>query len=113
MSEQSERTELAGNRTLLLDDPAVALVVTEGSVYVFAVPADDGAAVGGRTYVCQVGTGGAVFGMAAGDARVALLAVGRPGTVLERLEHHDERLVAGWVRSLSTAIGDPAPRDVV
>ena len=56
--------------------------------------------------------GGALFGMSVG-ARRRLLAVGRPGTLLERLDHDDERLIAGWVHALSSAIGDPAPRDVV
>ena len=108
-----DRLELAGNRPLMLDDPAAAWAVTAGTAYVFAVPVEGGVSVGGREYVCQVDTGSALFGMSVGDARVALLAVGRPGTLLERLDHDDERLIAGWVQALSSAIGDPAPRDVV
>jgi len=107
------RLELAGNRTLLLDDPAASWAVTAGIAYVFAVPVEGGVSVGGREYVCQVDAGSALFGMSVGDARVALLAVGRPGTLLERLDQDDERLIAGWVHALSSAIGDPAPRDVV
>ena len=85
------RLELAGNRTLLLDDPAAAWAVT-GTAYVFAVPVEGGVSVGGREYVCAGRCGGALFGMSVGDVRVALLAVGRPGTLLERLDHDDERL---------------------
>ena len=36
-----------------------------------------------------------------------------PGRCSSDWTHDDERLIAGWVHALSSAIGEPAPRDVV
>jgi NHLM bacteriocin system ABC transporter ATP-binding protein len=112
--------ELAGNQPLLLDDPTEAWVVRSGSAYVFAVRTADGEPTGGREFVCQVGADGVLMGMSVDGAEeggLALLAVGRPGTMLEPAAGADGRiangLVATWVRALSSGLGDPSPRDAV
>jgi NHLM bacteriocin system ABC transporter ATP-binding protein len=118
-ADRAETRELAGNQPLLLDDPARAWVVRSGSAYVFAVRVEDREPVGGREFVCQVGVDGALVGMPVDDEAVggglALLAVGRPGTVLAPAADEQGR-VGGprgstWVSSLSAGLGEPAPRD--
>lgn len=119
------RRDLAGNHPLLLDDPRAAWVVVSGSVYVFAVRTEHGTPQGSREYVCSVPVGGALFGLGGAEAGIALLAVGRPGTVLEQVTEPDAHdrpavecvgarapLIEGWVRRLSSALGEPAPRDL-
>lgn len=110
------RRDLAGNHPLLLDDPQAAWVVVSGSVYVFAVRTEHGIPQGNREYVCSVPEGGALFGLGGAGSGIALLAVGRPGTVLQCVVEDAvgarAPLIEGWVRRLSSALGDPAPRDV-
>ena len=115
-----ETRELAGNQPLLLDDPAQVWVVRSGSAYVFAVRTEDREPVGGREFVCQVGVDGVLMGMSIDEAvegGLALLAVGRPGTVLEPAADAQGRvasaLVTTWVDALSGGLGEAAPRDAL
>ena len=105
------RLELAGNWTLLLDDPAAAWAVTAPPTC-SPSPSRAGCRSVAASTCARSMRGRIVRHVGRGRLR-ALLAVGRPGTLLERLDHDDERLIAGWVHALSSAIGDPAPRDVV
>ncbi len=80
-------------------------------MYLFAVPAERGAPIGGREYVGQVGPGGPLFGMDATGSAVVLVAVGRPGTTLRPLAGNATAdLVASWAKTLSSSL-DPDGAD--
>ncbi len=84
---------LSGNAPLALDAPTSVWLVEEGQVEVFAAAGAAGGALGPRTHLLSAGAGQALFGVlpAGDDVRPGLLAVGRPGTRLRRLDAADLR----------------------
>ncbi len=127
MTAQRQRLDLPGNRPLVLDDPTQAWTVAAGAVYLFVVRTTEGRATGAREFLVQLGPGDGLFGMdlyatddpsvgsdGADREGVALLAVGRPGTVLEAAADADgmvdPEVVTAWTHTLAAGMSDPAPR---
>jgi ATP-binding cassette subfamily C protein len=119
--------ELAGNRPVLLDDPAAVWVVFRSHVEVFAVRLDQGRPGGARRHLFRAESGVGLFGLDLQGQAMGLLAVGAPGTQLLRVERANlarladtpecastvARLAARWVDLLATSIGhDPWPPDL-
>jgi NHLM bacteriocin system ABC transporter ATP-binding protein len=75
--------EVAGNNPLPLDDPDGVWLVTAGRLDVFALPPSRDGVAGARVHLFRVETGQLLFGV--GQADVALLAVGNPGSQVQRL----------------------------
>ena len=101
--------ELSARSPLLLDDPECGWRVAAGRVDLFAVELVEGEPRGRRHALGTVLPGGALFGLRADAAELALLAVGPTGTRLERLDERrpDARehagLIEGWAELLAGA----------
>ena len=114
-----------GNEPFLLDDPQTAWVVFTGKVDVFAVRLQDGEPVGARTYLGQVESGQALFGMDLGHSNkeFGLLAVGLGETGLIQIKQNRLRelaqnpdlaepiaaLLYHWIQCLSMGIVSDIP----
>src|SRR5262245_29382036 len=88
---------VGGNRPFLLDDPQSAWLVCAGHVEVFSVALGDGQPLGARYHFCSAGDGAVIFGMDVRRFGVdhGLLAVGRVGTELRRLDLATVQAAAG------------------
>ena len=101
--------ELSASSPLLLDDPECSWRVATGRVDLFAVEFVRGEPRGRRHALGTVLPGGALFGLKADGAELALLAVGPTGTRLERLDelqpdaHEYAVLIEGWAELLAGA----------
>ncbi len=120
--------EAEGNRPILLDDAESAYVVFAGKIDVFAVPVEDGEAVGARQHLFRAEVGHVLFGMDGGAAGLALLASGSPGAKVLRLSQLRLRelcaeleytdvivsLSNAWIVGLSSGIAkEMAPKDAL
>lgn len=111
--------EIAGNKPILLDDPATAWLVQSGRLDVFGVSIENGELVGPRIHMLSAEPGQLVFGMSVGpSAELAYIAVGIAGTRVVRFTRtqlqersqsdegaeHVGRAVDRWVDALSGTV---------
>ena len=121
---EGEGVVLTGDRPLPLQDAGAVWLVTDGQVHVFAVALRDGVAVGARTHLCTVATGGLLPGVDTASGDTGLLAVAAREARLQRLAQTRWRELArghlaplaaaalgGWLAGLVAAVrAGPAPR---
>lgn len=87
LREQSKNYQLAiaGNQSLLLDDPQTVWIIKSGAFALFAVAVKDGVADGPRHYLFSVAAGEALFGMRTDDKPYRIIAVSLLSAVVEKL----------------------------
>ena len=133
---EAREIEVGGNLPFRLDSAEVAWFLAAGKVEIFAVPLDADGGEGPRTHLVTARAGQVIFGTPpsapgavgdlAGVGRLALLAVGLPGTRLLELAVPRLRQLArdpavaaglatrieGWIAGLASEIPRAAPPQV-
>lgn len=108
--------EVAGNRPLPLDDPAGGWRIHDGAVEVFLVERLPDGRPGTRQHLFGLEAGAVLLGLdtAAALVPVSLLAVGLPGTRVERLDRDallatsdGAAAVDDWIAALSAGLARP------
>lgn len=107
---------LAASRTLVLDDPAQAWLVEDGTVLVFATAASDGHVGGERHLLGSFGPGDALVGVTPGPgSRVALLASGVGEAWVRRVSLRElsghEQQAGGGIEAWVAAVWQRLARD--
>lgn len=115
--------EIAGNAPLLLNEPGAVWEVIGGRVNVFAIRLAGGDPMGERHFLCDAEPGAVLFGTAALEGGLSLMAVGAVGTRVRELSQQQIQELAAdesrkaeigerineWIQSLTSGVARGTP----